>query len=862
LAAAPIITLPVIRLIRQTLLGGETGQVHEAEVLLGGLVHAIGPAGSAIDPEEILYDFHDGVRARLLDILPGADARRVLWAISQYIEDRLGLDPGTVRTLVADPLGEATGWKTTEAPIARIFLDVLGRLGGDYTRLALRLRPDHEKPTPSGYAPRSFQGLEPKRVDERATQQPLCLVHFSDLHFDASRPWNEEAPIYQLPGAVRSLLDRIALHPDLIVITGDIAVQGRAEEFEQASQWIEERLLAALEPFERRNVIVVPGNHDMDQKAAHQRNVPGSRDAERISELPDSLDWNELARSLRFALQGFRDFTRSYCPYPDYLDGGIVVEVGGLRVGLARLCSSWPGVVGPRGAEDFPLLGRDQLNSVFTSIRDADLTIALMHHPPERLDPREYSLFRDHMRASECRLVLHGHVHSSKSLRVRRQEEWEFLSLGTLGFAHGKQPSGMFQVVTLDQNGTRADVRALVWQPSTRAWIIDTEAWAAGGEGVATFKFAPRMGHPAEALDEKLPFPMKHSHSFLHIVSAIQNGILVPVLGPSVNPADYVDLAAHLVKLTEREEFPNDPNRMQEQNFVRAHLDDEDMLSVAKSNCRRLSWLYEIQTSIENLYYNIADCIIESSKGDNTIHLVLASLLKNRQAIGSRGRKPDLPFPIIITTNFDAGLERVFDRERIPYDLVWLVAAGDNRGRWLHLGYKAEERVILDEKPGTEAIRKRAFSIGNGTAFDLDPDPRVIIIKMFGSINDPDCRRVFSKMLPGDDYFLITQDQMESFSSNRVHNLANELVRKIWSMKLLFLGFSPNDPDLRAIVDRLYGKEKLPNQCWIIHRCRPGKLEQVIWESRGRVQLLRVDESLEQTMIDFERGVRDVSRTV
>ena len=62
LAAAPIITLPVIRLIRQTLLGGETGQVHEAEVLLGGLLHAIGPADSAIDPEEILYDFHDGVR--------------------------------------------------------------------------------------------------------------------------------------------------------------------------------------------------------------------------------------------------------------------------------------------------------------------------------------------------------------------------------------------------------------------------------------------------------------------------------------------------------------------------------------------------------------------------------------------------------------------------------------------------------------------------------------------------------------------------------------------------------------------------------------------------------------------------------
>ena len=60
-----------------------------------------------------------------------------------------------------------------------------------------------------------------------------------------------------------------------------------------------------------------------------------------------------------------------------------------------------------------------------------------------------------------------------------------------------------------------------------------------------------------ESEDEKLPFPMKKG--FLDIVSAIQNGILVPVLGPSVNPAVYVDLAAFLVRLSVERDFPNDP---------------------------------------------------------------------------------------------------------------------------------------------------------------------------------------------------------------------------------------------------------------------------------------------------------------
>ena len=286
------------------------------------------------------------------------------------------------------------------------------------------------------------------------------------------------------------------------------------------------------------------------------------------------------------------------------------------------------------------------------------------------------------------------------------------------------------------------------------------------------------------------------------------------------------------------------------------------MLSVAKTNCRDLSQLYETRTTSANLYFTIADRIIESSKGDNEIHLVLAHLLKEWQTICSRGPKPDLPFPIIITTNFDASLERVFDREGIPYDLVWLVAAESNRGKWLHLGYRAKERVIL-KKPESEATRKgSAFPFGRGVVGTPDPEPRVIIIKLFGSIKDPSCGRVSSKMLGEDDYFLITQDQMESFFSERVNDLPNALLKVIRSMNLLFLGFSPNDPDLRAIINRLYCKEPMTKHHWIVHRCEPGRLDKEIWDSRGKVELLRVADSLEQTMIDLERGVRDASRTV
>ena len=66
-----------------------------------------------------------------------------------------------------------------------------------------------------------------------------------------------------------------------------------------------------------------------------------------------------------------------------------------------------------------------------------------------------------------------------------------------------------------------------------------------------------------------------------------------------------------------------------------------------------------------------------------------------------------------------------------------------------------------------------------------------------------------------------------------------------------------------AIVKRLYGEDPIPLQSWIIHQCEAGKLDQEIWESRGKqVQLLQVDKSLEQIMMEIEQGVRDDARTI
>jgi type VI secretion system protein ImpC len=134
LAASPAISLPVIRLIRQALLP-EARQVHEAEVLLGGLLRITDePGESTLDPDEVRYDFRDGLRSLLLDAVPAADALEVLGGVSSYVEENLahGID---FRAMLADPASAVGSIALTEGPFARVAAEVLLRLGGDYARL-------------------------------------------------------------------------------------------------------------------------------------------------------------------------------------------------------------------------------------------------------------------------------------------------------------------------------------------------------------------------------------------------------------------------------------------------------------------------------------------------------------------------------------------------------------------------------------------------------------------------------------------------------------------------------------------------------------------------------------------------------
>ena len=140
LAAAPVITLPVMRLIRDSMMDGARSPLPVAEVFLSGLLKRLsGPEETELD--RVQYDFVPKVREVLLQVLPEVDTIEVINSVSAAVEERWNqYSTKTFRAFLTNPQVKAPeGWESLRS-FASVTADILEPLGGDYASFAQDLR--------------------------------------------------------------------------------------------------------------------------------------------------------------------------------------------------------------------------------------------------------------------------------------------------------------------------------------------------------------------------------------------------------------------------------------------------------------------------------------------------------------------------------------------------------------------------------------------------------------------------------------------------------------------------------------------------------------------------------------------------
>lgn len=168
-------------------------------------------------------------------------------------------------------------------------------------------------------------------------------------------------------------------------------------------------------------------------------------------------------------------------------------------------------------------------------------------------------------------------------------------------------------------------------------------------------------------------------------------------------------------------------------------------------------------------------------------------------------------YQLIVTTNYDDLLERAFSAAGQPFDVVTYMSEGqDNRGKFLHTDPEGKERII---------------DIPNQYR-DLAVDKRTVILKIHGAVK----RHIADA--EGDSYVITEDHYIDYLTRTELANLVPvTLAAKLRKSHFLFLGYGLRDWNMRVILHRIAGEQKLTYKSWAIQR-HPTDLDQKFWDRR------------------------------
>jgi len=226
----------------------------------------------------------------------------------------------------------------------------------------------------------------------------INILHIADLHARVDR---EREMALRFDALARDVSAGPKVH--IIALTGDIAFSGKPEQYNLAVKHLS--ALCKRLGVRQSSVVICPGNHDVDRSLIDVVTEQGLKRTLIDSQAADDeFDHPRHALPQQEQYMTFvNTFTGIPCP-------GTARTT--LLVGVASFNSAW------RCADDNSretlFLTLPQVHTLAAGVENADLRIAVVHHPLDWYHPTERDIVqRDFLRRFD--LVLTGHLHTAVS---------------------------------------------------------------------------------------------------------------------------------------------------------------------------------------------------------------------------------------------------------------------------------------------------------------------------------------------------------------------------------------------------------------------------------------------------------------
>lgn len=210
----------------------------------------------------------------------------------------------------------------------------------------------------------------------------------------------------------------------------------------------------------------------------------------------------------------------------------------------------------------------------------------------------------------------------------------------------------------------------------------------------------------------------------------------------------------------------------------------------------------------EGVLYDELRTLFASKIAPTSLHTFLAGISPVLRTAGVRQQ-------VLVTTNYDDLLEDAFAAAGVEFDLLWYEAKrrDPNCGRFFHRS-PAGELTLID--------RPNEWS-------GIDLMQRPAVLKLHGAIGAS----------AGQDSFVITEDNYIDYMtlSDVSTQIPMVLQDPLRNSHFVFMGYSLRDWNLRVVLNRLWGQQKLALKSWSV-QLGATELDQSLWASRGTVEII------------------------
>jgi hypothetical protein len=335
------------------------------------------------------------------------------------------------------------------------------------------------------------------------------------------------------------------------------------------------------------------------------------------------------------------------------------------------------------------------------------------------------------------------------------------------------RPITSLNAVALRHSSWDQDLESLI--DALAAPAPDAAPETAEAERPAPEAWEPTPGGPAE------------SH-YRRVAKALSAGTLIPVLGAGGHAA------------TNRANWKPGCGRLPSAADLARALAERFAVDSESTDLAEVAQRVLAAEGAKPLERALRDLLLRDPIEPAPVHHALARLAGMLRAAESES------YPLLVTTTYDTALERAFEKAGEPFDLAVCIAAGKDRGRFLHIPwYDPEDRVVEPIARPNEYVEFPIDDYG-----DLS---RTIILKVHGGAvyDAPPALQVPTG-------FVITEDDYIGFlSESPVENLVpTQLLTKLRDSHFLFLDYSVHEWSLRVFLRRVWHEGEPGATSWAV----------------------------------------------